>query len=95
MARGVLTDEVKAIMMQEGFDGNVKELRLLPYLLVKLLDNTNIEPSKIDSIERGILSKWQQKGWIDSPSTNFSASREFLHKMHKVLELGYLDEVLY
>ena len=94
MSRGQLTDKVKEIMQKEGFDGTVRELRLLPYMMVRLLDNMNIDPSVVSSEERDILCKWKQEGKLSGISTDFGVTEDFFDKMIRVLKVGYLEDMI-
>lgn len=94
MSRGQLTDKVKEIMQKEGFEGTVRELRLLPYMMVRLLDNANIDPSVVSSEERDILCKWKQDGKLSGISTDFGVTEDFFDKMIRVLKVGYLEDMI-
>ncbi len=95
MARGVLTDEVKQLSKELfGYDFTVRELRLLPYLMHCLLDNTNIDVIHITAEERAILMGWQKTGFLERPSVAFAVSGEFYDKLCKMLKIGYCSEML-
>lgn len=94
MSRGKLTDKVKEVMQKEGFEGTVRELRLLPYIMVRLLDNRNLDPSVISSEEREILCKWKEEGKLSGITSNFGVTEDFLDKMIKVLKVGYLEDMI-
>ena len=91
--RGALTDQVKAITKYlTGAEFTVRELRLLPYLMHCLLDNSNVQPNKISAEERTILMEWQEKGWIDSPASDFKVTEWFYATMSIVLRVGYCSD---
>lgn len=94
MARGVLTEEVMSLMKSLDFEGTVRELRLMPYLMVKLLDNRY--PSNISSEERKILIDWKTKSWIieDVLNESFVITENLLDRIYKVLKVGYCSDVL-
>lgn len=93
--RGVLTEEVKKVMVENGFEGNVRELRLMPYMVYCLLDNINIEPHKITPEERSILAGWKEKGYLSGISSGFGVTEDFFNRMINVLKIGYLSEMFF
>ena len=93
--RGVLTEEVRKVMIENGFEGNVRELRLMPYMIYCLLDNINIEPHKITPEERSILVSWKEKGYLSGISSGFGVTEDFFNRMINVLKIGYLSEMFF
>ena len=93
--RGVLTEEVRKVMIENGFEGNVRELRLMPYIVYCLLDNIDLEPSKITPEERSILASWKGKGYLSGISSEFGVTEDFFNRMINVLKIGYLSEMFF
>lgn len=93
--RGALTDEVKKEMIKWGFDGTERELRLMPYIMCCLLDNTNIDPRRVNEDERRILISWKEKGWLSGISVDFAVSSYFEKAIHEILKIGYMSDVIY
>jgi len=63
MARGAITNEIKgkAQDLLGIEDMSVKELRLMPYIQSVMVNDQKIDPNKINSEERKILSGWRKK----------------------------------
>jgi hypothetical protein len=95
MSRGKLTEKVKELLIQEDFEGTVVELRLLPYVMVKSLDNSSLDIEKLSGEEIYYLNQWAVKGWIKKPFDGLQISSEFYQKMVKILQEGYLKDVIY
>lgn len=83
-------------MKENGFDGTVKELRLLPYVISRLLDNKPLVAEHLNGDEFVILCNWVDKGWIVSEDflKKLIVTDDFFNKMVKVLKLGYLEDVV-
>lgn len=93
--RGVLTEEVRKVMIENGFEGNVRELQLMPYMVYCLLDNIDIAPSRIKPEERSILTGWKEKGYLSGISSGFGVTEDFFNRMINVLKIGYLSEMFF
>ena len=88
--RGQLTEEIKAKAVELiGREINQVELRLMPYLMHCAMDRANIDPRRIAQHEREALSKWQQEGFIDSPSADFTMTPEFWNVCCALAWVGY------
>lgn len=86
MNRGILTEEIKT-----KYGITIKELRLIPYFHYLLINHKPIDPLKIDSEERKILSKWKNEGKITfSMSESVTATKEFWDFMNNVLWDSYV-----
>lgn len=95
MARGVLTEEVVSLMKSLDFEGTKDELRLMPYLMVKLLDNETLK--NISQQERELLFDWKSRGWVlehSRSSDKFIVTEDFLDRVYKILKVGYCSDVL-
>ncbi len=91
MSRGTLTDGVKALSKElMGYEIDVTELRLMPYVQYCLMNNDNIDPQHVNRDDRDAFAKWREKGWIADMSTDLSVSSEFYDIMCKILKLGYV-----
>lgn len=89
--RGQLTTQIKAKALELlGKEISQRELRLMPYAQYCLVNGDNIEPSKINGEERGILSDWRASGWISGGASNFEVSKEFWLAMNELVWLGYV-----
>ena len=95
MARGKLTDEVKALSKELfGYEITVRELRLLPYILNCLVDNSNIDPAHINAEERKWFAKWRKEERMFTPSTALTVSPDFYDTICKILKVGYCSDML-
>lgn len=95
MARGRLTDEVKELSMELlGYEITVRGLRLLPYIMLCLTDNINIDIARVSNEERAILLQWKKEGRLLDPASNFSVSSEFYDIICKLLKIGYCLDMI-
>lgn len=94
MPRGYLSEELKELMIKEGFEGHKVELRLLPYMMVTLLDNSYLDIRKLSGDEMSYIVNWAYNGFIKNQYTKLEVTEEFFDKMVKILKEGYLSDVL-
>jgi len=99
MARGVLTDEVKEVSKElMGYEITQQELRLMPYLFSRLLDNAGISRESINRDENRILNEWEKKGFIVIESSfdkrMVYVSKEFYETLSKILMVGYVSGMI-
>jgi len=93
--RGVLTDKVKKLSKElTGNEFRVWELRLLPYMMSRLMDNKNIEPQCVNEEERTILIGWKERGWLGGISSGYRVSSEFYDIMVAILKVGYCEDMI-
>lgn len=67
------------------------ELRLMPYVQYCVMNDQNIEPRRINQIEREVLSTWRERKWIEGGASDLAISKEFYDAMCQILWLGYVD----
>ena len=86
MARGMLTDNAKDIS-RSFLDREItcRELRLYPYLDFTIKNSQRIDPNKINSEERKILSVLRAEGHIEGGASGLSMTREFYDYMQDIL----------
>jgi hypothetical protein len=90
--RGQLTERIKKRSAELlGYEMNVKELRLMPYIVYTMMNEQQIEPNKIDSEERKILRKWKDAGYIDGGASGLQITEEFWNILCEFVWLGYVD----
>ncbi len=90
--RGQLTDRIKERSKELlGYEINVKELRLMPYLLDIMMNNQRIDPSRINQEEREIFSKWRENGHIEGGASGTQITEEFWNIVCEIVRLGYVD----
>ena len=90
--RGQLTERIKEKSRELfGYEINVRELRLMPYIQYTMVNNQKIDPIHISSEEREILSKWKISGFIEGGASGLNITREFWDKINEIIFLGYVD----
>lgn len=97
--RGCLTDEVKKLSKDLfGYEISREELRLMPYVFTRLLDNVRIERERISREENRILNEWERKKFIhiesDVKGRRVFSTVLFYEAMSKILMVGYAKGML-
>ncbi len=89
--RGQLTQKIKDKSRELlGYEITQRELRLMPYVQYVMINDQKIEPRKVNSEEREILSKWRERGFIEGGAAGMAISEEFWNALHAILFLGYV-----
>jgi hypothetical protein len=92
--RGALTPEIEALGKSFlGKELTLRELRLIPYLDY-CTKNREFDSARINQEERGIISEWKKRRFIDVSSPPYRQvyiSRDFYDFMNEVLWLAYVD----
>lgn len=89
--RGQLTAQIKQRVQELlGYEITQAELRLIPYVHYVMLNKQEIEPRKINSEERAILSNWRERGFIEGGAAGMAISRQFWDAMNELLWLSYV-----
>lgn len=89
--RGVLTQEITDTSMRLlNVRISQEELRLMPYIQHVMMNNQRIDPNKISSDERKILSSWRGRGWVSGGAGGLSISKHFWSAINEILWLGYV-----
>lgn len=98
MPRGQLNEEVANLIAKRlGMkveDVTVRHVRLMPYLMSRILDNSNIDPIRINGDERQILIDWQNRGFLHSPTTGLKVTSEFYDHLCAILKVSYASDML-
>lgn len=96
MARGVMTTAVQetAIKML-GKELNKVEVRLMPYIMVNLMDNTPLNRSSLNHEDREVLKDWENRGWITKEGADVKVSAEFYLAMTTILMFSYCSEYIF
>lgn len=90
--RGQLTDRIKQRSWELlGEEINVRELRLMPYIVSIMMGSQKIDPRKINQEEREILSKWRKQGHIEGGAGGLRITDEFWGICCELVKLGYVD----
>lgn len=89
--RGMATTQVKQKSKQLlGYEIDTVELRLLPYIQYTMMNGQKIEPHKINSEERAILSKWRDAGHIEGGMSGLAITRQFWDFVNELCWLAYV-----
>lgn len=90
MPRGVLTPEIqeKAVAFF-GREITQRELRLIPYLLHCLMNDSNVERSRVNAEEKQILSDWEKQGYIQH--FPFKISKRFYDFANELMFISYIQ----
>lgn len=83
-----ITDEAKALLGINEI--TTSELRLMPYLQYSVINNLNIDPNKINHVERAILSTWRKRGWIVGGASDLRITEKFWKAINRLIWLGYV-----
>jgi hypothetical protein len=90
IGRGKLTNEIKAVSKKLlGYEINQKQLRLMPYIQYQMMNEQRIDPNKIETEERKILSEWREAGHIEGGALGLSITKHFWNIINEILWLGY------
>jgi len=90
--RGQLTQRIKDKSKELlGYEIDVIELRLFPYINFVMTNDQRIDPNKISPDERKILKKWKDAGYIEGGVSGLRISREFWDILCEIVFLGYVD----
>ena len=96
MSRGELTDKVKKLSKTLfGYEIDVTELRLIPYIFHCITNSQNIDLRRVNQQDREILKKWKKQNYITSPASDLMVSSEFYEIMSKMLKVGYCSEYIF
>ncbi|MGG6196489.1 hypothetical protein ACQV2B_20740 [Pantoea allii] len=89
--RGQLTQKIKSLSAELlGREITQTELRLMPYAQHCLMNSQRIDPNKINSEERKVLSDWRKRGFIEGGVSDLGATKVFWDAINAILWLGYV-----
>lgn len=89
--RGELTQEIKALSKElMGYEIDKTELRLMPYFQHVMVNSQEISMDKVNLDERKIMTKWQEKGWIEKGQPMY-CTQEFWDILNKIIFVAYVD----
>lgn len=90
--RGELTPRIKEKSKNlMGYEISQDELRLMAYLQYQIMNEQRIDPGKVNSEERTILSNWRKAGYIEGGVSGLGITQEFWDTINQILFLGYVD----
>lgn len=90
MKRGMMTEKIEKLGAKiKGF--NQKQMRLMAYIDYLAKNEQSVDPRKIDSEERKILSSWKEQGFGEFGINSFWLTKEFYMLMQEILWLGYCE----
>ena len=92
--RGQLTDRIKKKSKKLfGYEINQTELRLLPYIQYIMTNEQRIDPNKVNTEERKILSKWRGKEWIEGGASGLRITEEFWRNICEIKTAPNSDNI--
>ena len=92
MGRGMLTQEIRQLAMELlGKDISTTELRLMPYVQSVMVNEQRLDPNRINTEERTILSDWRNRGWIDGGCTQLFVSKFFWDAISDIIYMRYVN----
>lgn len=90
--RGILTDAIKARSVKLlGYEISVTELRLMPYIMHVMMNDQYIDPTKINTPERRMLSKWREAGHIEGGVSWLTVTKKFWMICSELVWMAYLN----
>ena len=90
--RGQLARRIKEKSQELlGYEICRRELRLMPYIIDVMMNNQRIEPNKVNSEERAIISKWREAGHIEGGAGGLCITQGFWNILCEIVRLGYVD----
>jgi len=90
--RGQLTQRIKDKSKELlGYEMDVTELRLMPYILTVMMNEQKIKPEHCNQDDRGILSKWRKADYIEGGASGLQITEEFWNIICEIVRLGYVD----
>jgi len=90
--RGQLTDRIKQKSKELlGYEIDVTELRLMPYILYVMQNDQRIAPRRCNEAERDILHKWRKAGHIEGGASGLRITKDFWEILCEIVFLGYVD----
>ena len=95
--RGELTERIREKSKELfGYEINVRELRLIPYIHYVMTNEQKIDQNKVIKSELKILNKWEKAGYLTRDDTQWwnvrlKITKEFWDIMCEILYLSYVD----
>ena len=97
--RGQLTTNVLDVAVKHtpvrgygGWEFDQTTLRLIPYIFTLALDHGRLNPARISSLERTIISNWRKAGWLTGgASERIRLSSDFADYCYRILKAAYLE----
>lgn len=75
-----------------GRDPSLLEIRLFPYLVYSLMDQT-LEREKLTSEERELLENYEKQGFIKTRGADIGCTKEFWDFITDIVYKTYVQEV--
>ena len=90
--RGQLTDRIKQKSKELlGYEIDVTELRLMPYIIHTMMNDQRIDPRKCNQADREVLSRWRKAGYIEGGASGLLITKDFWEILCEIVFLGYVD----
>ena len=88
MVTPLVTQTAKRLLNIDDIETD--ELRLMPYVQYVMMNEQKINPAKINSEDRKILSRWKQMGWIEGGIFGLAITKEFWTAINEILWIAYV-----
>jgi len=90
--RGCLTNRIKEKSKKLfHYEITEQELRLMVHIQYVMCNDQKIDPNKISSDERKILSEWRDREYIEGGVSGLSITKDFWDAICELIFLGYVD----
>lgn len=91
--RGQLTKKVQELATRLlGYEIDVTELRLMPYIQYCAVNSLTIDPTRINEAERAVLSNWRFAGYISGGAgSTIWCTLPFWRNINEIVYLAYID----
>ena len=90
--RGQLTEEIKVKSKELlGYEIDIAELRLMPYIMYVMQNNRKIDPAKCNQRDRNVLKKWRKKEHIEGGASGLAITKEFWNILCEMVFMGYVN----
>lgn len=90
--RGMLTDDVQALAVElMGRQITLRELRMMPYIQYVMVSEREIDPNKMNGLEREVLRVWREERRISGGASGLTITKAFWDIINQLLWLGYAN----
>ena len=94
--RGSLNEDVQAKAVELlGREISQTELRLMPYIQYRCLNNGELDPRHMNGDDRKVLAAWKKAGYVDGgiSAGSLEVTEEFWNIINKILWIAYVVQM--